>query len=334
MCQQPPPESAHAYLCDATVVFRCLFAQTANAKTNQLVETGQRIVFAHPRPHLCVWMASCQGKDLQDAEVVRALMLEACKVGKTLDASEVGASAMLVEVLKQYLHTKARRLVEANRSAPMHLSYQFDASSYVCQTTAGASAAGNRVLRRGKVLEEFLMERGCIHILRPSGKMEAALLVGEPRSLEAGKKAWNLLVAAASFFPLARKLGHKGINVFHFGSDGAMFSALDRLLRQRRQAYYNPGMGPDLGGDRDQLCTTDILVSIGCACHDVSNALKWAFPATGGAETLKDLHIGIESLRNSYRQLHQHLPTFLRHHIAVAPPAHNDDVPSPCDAKL
>lgn len=216
--------------------------------------------------------------------------------------------------------------MEATPNAPLLFTYQSDGTSSLCQSTAQASASDKRALRRGKVLEEFLMERSCVHIVRPSGKIESALLVGEPRSLSQGKKAWNLFAAAAGFFPLVRQLGHQGICVFHFGSGRAMFTALDRLLRQRRQAYYNPEVGPDLGAARDQLFMMDFFVSTGCASHDVSNALKWSFPAASGAETLKDLHIAVESLRNSYRFLHQRLPRFIRESVAFAGPAPEDDL--------
>ena len=62
--------------------------------------------------------------------------------------------------------------------------------------------------------------------------------------------------------------------------DRLQFGVLDKLLRQRSQAYYMEGLGPDLGHQATMLELTDWIVGVGCSCHDVQNALKWALGST------------------------------------------------------
>eukprot|EP00969_Alexandrium_andersonii_P138302 6115729-Alexandrium_andersonii.AAC.1 len=80
-----------------------------------------------------------------------------------------------------------------------------------------------------------------------SGDDQIAFLYTDVLPLTEGKKAWNVFTAGSTAFPLLRKAGHKGICLQHHSFDRAQFAALDRAFRQRHQAYYTAGLGPDLG---------------------------------------------------------------------------------------
>ena len=55
-----------------------------------------------------------------------------------------------------------------------------------------------------------------------------------------------------------------------------------------------------------------------CALHDGQNALKWAlFPVTVTRPT-DDLHIVVQSLKNSFASLHSHIHSFVRRHLMAA----------------
>eukprot|EP00974_Lingulodinium_polyedra_P089613 8689694-Lingulodinium_polyedra.AAC.1 len=56
---------------------------------------------------------------------------------------------------------------------------------------------------------------------------------------------------------------------------------------------------------------TDLFLGNGCAAHDCQNARKCLLASVMNAELLSDVHIIMESLRNSSAFLFRHLPGFL-----------------------
>ena len=52
-------------------------------------------------------------------------------------------------------------------------------------------------MRKGKVLQEFLVQRGLVVTRSPLGDETVALVTAEPVPLSEGKTAWNLFDAGA-----------------------------------------------------------------------------------------------------------------------------------------
>lgn len=140
--------------------------------------------------------------------------------------------------------------------------------------------------------------------------------MGEPLPLTAGKRAWNLFEAGSKFHPMLRSQDHRGVCVFHLASDRAVLAPLDHMFRQRHAAYYTEGIGPDLGPEGPLLALTDLVVSTACTAHDVQHSLKWGLANITPAEIVNDVHIVVESLRNSFSLLHCNLRMFLVQHIS------------------
>lgn len=264
-------------------------------------------------------MASPADADAATAEATRALYLEHCKAGSQLSHAGEVESARLAEVLKAHLRRLAEDLARRHPQQPALVSYISDATSFLCQSTTTGGIVG-KVVRKGKLLEEFLMQRLYIHVLSPLGDRLAAVVVSEPKPLSKGKKATNLFSAGAKHFPMLRSFGRKGIVVFHLGADRAVFSALDRLFRQRQRAYYDPQLGPDLGDEASMLEKTDLYIATGCALHDISNAIQWGFASISGGEVLKDIHIVIESCRNSFVFIQANVIKFLVERLGFVQP--------------
>ena len=100
---------------------------------------------------------------------------------------------------------------------------------------------------------------------------------------------------------------------------------LQRLLHQRSEAFFSNG--PDLGdlAALRQLQTWHCFT--GCSAHDIQNSLKWALAAHTTEALLKDIHITLESLRNSFALLHGSLPAFLVQRLAFdMPPGPTQDI--------
>ena len=156
------------------------------------------------------------------------------------------------------------------------ISYSSDATSFLCSSIAETRSLGDRVVRRGRVLHEFLMQRGFIIGFSVIGEQHAAILMSDPLPLTQGKKSTNLFAAGCKFYQLLRMVGHSGISIFHRVTDRAVLSSLERLFRQRQAAYYKDGLGLSLEDDKVILEYTDLFLACGCAAHDIQNSIKWA----------------------------------------------------------
>ena len=224
----------------------------------------------------------------------------------------------VVEVLKHHLRQKCLSLLREAGGEAVLYSYSADATPLKVSTRKVHTTAGGQVVRQGRALEDFLLQRGLVKTTLATGEQRIAFLFGDILPLSEGKKSGNIFSAAALFFPMLRKAGHIGICISHVCADRALFSSLDRMSRQRLSAYYSPGVGPDLGDERVLLELTDWAVGTGCCAHDMQNGLKWALSSVATPEDIQNLHIVVESLRNSFDLLLARLPEFLVKHLAFA----------------
>jgi hypothetical protein len=262
-----------------------------------------------------------------DGPGLRSLLLEYCRVGKNLEKHEVPELQLLVELVKHHLRQKLLALLHEAEEGPVLYSYSADATPLRCSSTKIHAGAGGNVVRRGRRLEEFLLQRALLKTTLATGEQKVAFLLGDILPLSQGKKAPNVFTAMSALFPRLRTAGHTGICLQHVCADRALFSSLDRMSRQRLQAYYTPGVGPELGEHRTLQELTDWPLGTGCCAHDMQNALKWALASAASAEDLQSLHIVVESLRNSFDILLSRLPAFLSKHLVfVDPPGDTEPV--------
>ena len=266
-------------------------------------------------------------RDFLSASGIRAVFLEFCKAGKTLNHTDERLAAHLAEALRDFMHTRGDALVTKNKHAPMMYFYSSDCTSYKCGSMVRSQ--GNEatvVIRRGKILEEFLMQRGFVEVLTAGGQKKVAVLPGVPRSMGLGKKTSNLFMASTTFHSDARLSGHTGMHIMFFCADRAVFGSMERCFKQRRELMYSEEHSP-FGEDRDTLAASDFYYGVGCASHDAANAVRWGLSDTMvHSEVLKNLHVSIESLRNSLPTLHQEIGQFLIAHLDFKDPEDPDDV--------
>lgn len=256
-----------------------------------------------------------------DAEGCQHQLVDFCRAWKTLSREEEDLLHRLVEVVKHVLKDKCLSLVKDSQHEAVLWAYSCDATPLKCTKTIVHAAQGSTVTRRGKVLAEFLLQRGFVKAKGGKDRDQLAVMFTDVLSCREGKKTQNLFSAAATFFPLLRKAGHLGICVQAHCMDRLQFASLDKLLRQRNQAFYMEGLGPNLGDQATQLELLDWVVGVGCACHDVQNSLKWGLGSTKIPQdkwSLCELHIVVESLRNSFDLLVTRLPQFLLDHLSFS----------------
>ena len=260
----------------------------------------------------CLWSG-------MDAEGLQAFSLEYRSASKVLSGEDL-VCTRLAEVLKAHLINKCYTVFEQCKHQACLFSCSCDATSFLCQAQASATVAGETVCRKGKVLHEFLMQRGYLKCMSATGQERTALLFTDPVPFSEVKKCWNLFESGCRFFPLLPHTGHLGTCIFHLAADRAVQTPLQRMLHQRLEGFYTEGLGPQLGEEGPLLHLTGWFITTPCSLHDIQNSLKWAMSSSGGPEVVGDLHIIAESLRNSLSLLRANL-----HHFLITPLAFNGE---------
>ena len=251
------------------------------------------------------------------AHAVRERLADFSRVSKSLSREEEDELPRLVEALKWHLKDRCVRLVQSAQHAAVLWSYGSDSTKLRVAATQDETSGDHRHVRQGRQTEHFLMQRGLMKVQYADGTQELGFLWSDIVSLSAGQKGWNMFSAAAQFFPVLRRLGHSGICLQHYCFDRGVYECMNRHLRERQEAFYHADLNPSLDRDSAHLLhLTDWSLSSGCCVHDVHNAQKWALRAAGPKETIDDLHIIIESLRNTFPSLLIALPRFLVAHVS------------------
>ena len=188
---------------------------------------------------------------VNDVEQLRLVFSGFAKASLVLEKEDHEEAKRCAVILQTCVEERAKEFVMENRDWPILYSYQSDMTSYSCAMATSTDLGGGRVMRDGRVLTEFLLERGFLLVRTPTGTRPRVLLKC-PRVMFAGKSAWHKFAAACKFFGCLRSLGHASIIVNHLAADRAVLSALGARLRTRVYALYDTDCG-EYGRDED-LC--------------------------------------------------------------------------------
>ena len=86
---------------------------------------------------------------------------------------------------------------------------------------------------------------------------------------------------------------------------------MERRLRQR-QACFEKYLLDQFPEEASTLILRSWVVVVGCTCHDLHNALKWAvLLQLASKEIMRDCWVVLQSLRQSSRQMHRTLREWL-----------------------
>ena len=235
-----------------------------------------------------------------ETEALRQSVLLYAKVGCKIESSEEASVFKIVEVLKHFFRQRALSLVREAGHQPLLYVYAADATSLLCRSESQSMLEGSLVRRRGRALLELLMQRGVLKTVSAAGVHSSATLFAEPCPLTDGKTAWNLFAAASKFFPVLKSAGHRGISLTQIVADRAVMVPLQRTLHQREEAFFMPAHNSNAGEAAGLERLLSWHIATGCAAHDAQNALKWALAPYATVDLLRDLHIIVEALRNSF----------------------------------
>ena len=261
-----------------------------------------------------------------DAVGLTALYRDFAKPHKVVPKDEVRTCFRLCELSWYYQVLKARHVVEQAEGRPVLYSYGSDSTPMLTTSTVSSPSpiAGKIVRKAGRGLE-YLLERAFVVTTNGSGELLKAALFKPPTPLDKGKGAWQCFSASCDFFPMLRRLGHRGIAISHYVFDRALFGSLQTKQKQKHALYYELAGGEE--GKSGEVALADLqdwVIATGCANHDSQNALKWSLVGhSQEGEVITKLHVSIESLRNAYNHLHSHLNAFVCSSLCFVDAAHD-----------
>ena len=249
------------------------------------------------------------------------LMSHYCTIGLTLDHKGRAEVAKICEVSKAFFRNQVETLIAETQGQPMLYSYSSDGTPlHTKDRVVKQLPTGQKVCRSGGAGHEYLVQQGFVRTLGLDGHKTIAIL-REPLALQHGKATGALFAAGVAFLPTLRQLGNTNIAINHYCFDRGAFSALPRMFKQHHTALAahvasgspsSSSSDSDMGTARGLLPMLEWTVATACCNHDCHNGLKWGLHSHfGDSQLLQDVHIGIESLRNSYMQLLQNLGPWL-----------------------
>ena len=257
----------------------------------------------------------CRPSCDMEAPSLRQLAEWLGKASAILSKEKVLDAMKMCEILKAHFQRKVRSLLARAAGRPVLFSYSCDGTpmKIAVRVSSEGLAPNDAVNRRGRSCVEFLLQRGWYKTVGPEGNVLMCALLADPIPLSHGKSSWYLYAAAEKFAPLTQSLGHEGICVTHYAFDRAVFSALTSKRFRQHEQYHERRKAKTITNRGPPTRCLDWAVGTGCAMRDAQNGLKWALArSTESGDVVRDLHICIESLRNSFLMLHSHLRPFLR----------------------
>ena len=160
----------------------------------------------------------------------------------------------LCELSLVYMKEQVKTLVSQAGDRAVLYSYGSDATSVLSRSRINFWLAGKRHVRVGKECPSLLIQRAFVKTESASGQAVVRCFFQPPLPLFKGTTAWHEFSAMCAFLPTIRQLGHKAIAVSHYVFDRAVYSALERLARQRHTLYYSmlAGGGQYIGAQRQR----------------------------------------------------------------------------------
>ena len=244
--------------------------------------------------------------------------------GASLTQAESQLAVNLSVLLHDFQRSLCKKFVQGARGLPMLMSYTVDPTSIALVATHTQKQKSSTVLRKGKVLHELLMQR---LVLKRSGGDGSIphMVIGYPVVLSQGKSARHIFQSAQKFLPLPGQWHHDGFLLVHVCADGALHSPLADLMLAHQQARGHEQETAESGVAEVSASQQILLVTCPCAAHVIQNSLKWSLPQFVNEDLLKDLHVTVESLRNSFSLLQSHLYEFLLQHLRFREGPHDEN---------
>ena len=239
-------------------------------------------------------------------EELRCLFLEFAKASKIYVETDYYTATKLALVLQDFLEKEVGVLARSFPSAPASQSYQCDGTSYLTLCAEPSNVGGIAIVRDGRTLTQFLVERGFILVLRGSGEIKSKLILRIPRLLLKGKTAWHSFTASCEFMTPIRGFGRTGIVVTHVAFDRAEHDCLSRRFSGKNEIM-------SLGNDSEEhnIAELDWFVATADPYHDIQNAYHKGMSPYNHDGLVKEFYIVVQSIINGYSDVSRMIRPFL-----------------------
>ena len=198
---------------------------------------------------------------------------------------------------------------------PVSHCFQSDGWSSLVQERQGKQTELGGVYRWGTVKKEFLNEVSIIKTIDPHCRIASKIVVSPARPLDLGQGCWHIWQSSVQHFPLLRKVGFKGPQVFLALQDGLHWEGFGKHHAAYHELYYESGLCD--GDEEERFCleSTDWCFSWRCVAHVGSSGIKWGMSRHSCEEVMKKIHVATRSLCSTSYTLRQHAPRFLVSHV-------------------
>ena len=185
--------------------------------------------------------------------------------------------------------------------------------------TAHTLPQGIVVRGAGRAGHEFLVKLQFLRGVGASGSLQDAVLLEEAMPLMHGKKVDAILAACLKGWVCLRQSGHTGLCIEHYAWDRMGLTALERTCRQwhAHQSLHLGDMANEAKTTEDILRLSELVVVTPCAAHDAQNAFRWGMGEMAKDKNLlRDVYVGIESLRNSLDLINRHVAEWVARRLS------------------
>ena len=115
-------------------------------------------------------------------------------------------------------------------------------------------------------------------------------------------------------------MGHAGIAIEHYAYDRCGIEAQERYWRKWHESSPMPACLSDNDISEQTLRKTELVIVTACAAHDIQNAFRWGIGKDfKDKQLVRDLYIGIDSLRNSIELLNRHMAEWIAQKLDFVP---------------
>ena len=258
---------------------------------------------SRPQPHF----AQLKLLKMESLQEVRVFLQQVAKAGTCLDRNGVRRLYRLVLAAKTCLRARAHQLLDGHPGCPCLVQYSCDCTPVRTKQTTTVGQHQAQIKRRkisGHQTQEFLVQQVFVTICSAPGDLHHSVLLADPLALRHGKSMPALLAVALQCPGLHFLCGSPRIKVFHQVHDRAMSQSFRTALAagvplQSRSQVGMPGVAEADPGDAHADCLWHSTV--GCACHDAHNALRWAVQLSQGEPDLvKNIFLGLATVRKLF----------------------------------
>lgn len=179
-------------------------------------------------------VAKAQWARLSMECAVEASCRRLAQASLVLDKSDREEAAKLAEVLKDFMRSQVRNLVQRPNGRPLLCSYSSDGTPLLTKQRFRAKLVGKQkpIVRVGGQCHEYLIQQAFVRFLDAEGMPHIVAQLRDPAPLASGKSAWHVFTAGREFIPSLREMSHGGIAIQHMAFDRALHKPLVRRFPQ------------------------------------------------------------------------------------------------------